>query len=81
MTRAQLRKLFKRHHGSIKRVASKAGVTSVAVTRWLKGESESVCRIEPIALAEAKELVSLEARNNAMREDIALALGNRIAAA
>jgi len=52
MNRSKLRKLFKRHHGSIKRVADQVGVNSVSVSSWLKGETESP-RIELAVLREA----------------------------
>jgi hypothetical protein len=73
MNRSKLRKLFKRHHGSIKRVANQVGVTSVSVSSWLKGESESP-RIELAALREAQRLLAHDSESRAMRKDLAGAL-------
>jgi hypothetical protein len=66
MTRSKLRKLFKRHHGSIKRVAHGLGLTSECVSRWLKGANDSV-RIEAAVLCEAEKLLLEDARIETVR--------------
>ena len=69
MTRCDLHTLFKRHHGSITRVARKAKVSSEAVSHWLKGSSNSI-PIESAALNIARKLLATDAKINAIRADL-----------
>jgi hypothetical protein len=69
MSRSTLRRLFKRHHRSIKEVAGDIGMSCESVSRWLKGRGNSV-RIETAVLLGAKNLVAKEAKNKALREEL-----------
>jgi transcriptional regulator with XRE-family HTH domain len=66
VTRHKLRKLFKRHHGSIKRVAGQLGVSCEAVSRWLQGKNDSV-RVEAAVLREAEKLFLEDAEIETVR--------------
>jgi len=57
MRRVQIRKLFNRHHGSIKRVADEIGISTESVSKWLRGETTKSQRIEIAALREAQKLL------------------------
>jgi hypothetical protein len=72
MNRSKLRRLFKRYHGSIKRVADELAppVSSESVSRWLKGQTHSV-RIETAVLHEAEKLLAEEAKIEAARAKVA----------
>jgi len=57
LTRAQLRRIFKKHPGAMGGVASDLSITPQACSRWLRGKADSK-RVEDALRAKAKELVA-----------------------
>jgi AcrR family transcriptional regulator len=80
MTRAQLRRLFRRNRGEFARLARELGVSPVTVYRWFRGQIVSA-RLESAASARAKELLEKEAQDGAARARIQRQLARAQAAA
>lgn len=59
MRRTEIRKVFRRHKGSVSRLAEQLGVTHSAVSIWLAGRSKSA-RIAAAAEQRALELLDAE---------------------
>ena len=59
LRRVQVREILHRHHGSVKDVAQRLGLTHASVGMWLGGRSKSK-RVAAAATAKALELLELE---------------------
>lgn len=59
MTKAQLRRLFRRHPGSMAEVARELGITRQTVSGWFRGMTISES-IERAVRARAQELIAKE---------------------
>jgi transcriptional regulator with XRE-family HTH domain len=70
MRRAHIRRLFKRHRGSMKRVAGEIGFSAVSVSKWLMDQRRNSERIEIAVLKEAQKLLAIEAETAAARKSI-----------
>jgi hypothetical protein len=67
LSRLKLRKILKRHFGSIAQVSRDLDLAScVAVSQWLQGRAESK-RIDAAVRAKAAELLAAEARGRKSR--------------
>lgn len=60
LSRGELRRLFKRHHGSITALALELGVTQPMVSYWLRGRTKSA----RVAEAAQRRGLELMARDN-----------------
>lgn len=61
LTRAQLRRIFKKHPGAMGGVAVDLGITPQSVSQWLRGKADSK-RVEDAVRAKATELAKRDER-------------------
>jgi hypothetical protein len=80
MTRAQLRRLFRKHRGESARLARMLELSPVTVSHWFSGHYDSA-RIQAAVFLRAKELLQKDAQEEAAKARIQRELANAQAAA
>jgi AraC-like DNA-binding protein len=75
MTRAQLRRLFRKHHGECARLARELELSPVTISRWFRGLFDSA-RIQAAVFNRAKELLQRDAQDEAAEERMRQELAN-----